>query len=66
MEEKKELNISEYEKIENEKEEKSKKKRKGFNMFHFSQEIIDGIKNIGYKNPTPIQKKSNSRNIIRI
>ena len=57
MEEKKELNISEYEKIENEKEEKSKKKRKGFNMFHFSEEIIEGIKNIGYKNPTPIQKK---------
>ena len=33
------------------------KKRKGFHIFHFSQEINQGIHNIGYKNPTPIQKK---------
>ena len=35
----------------------NQKKRKGFHIFHFSQEINQGIHNIGYKNPTPIQKK---------
>ena len=58
--------MEEEKKIENEKSEieniktsikTNKKKPKGFNIFHFNEEIIQGIKNIGYKNPTPIQKK---------
>ena len=36
---------------------KKTKKAKGFKVFHLTEEIYQGIKNIGYKNPTPIQKK---------
>ena len=45
---------------ENEKEEqlnKKTKKAKGFRAFHLTEELYQGIKLIGYKNPTPIQKK---------
>ena len=45
---------------ENEKEEKltkNNKKAKGFKAFHLTEELYQGIKLIGYKNPTPIQKK---------
>ena len=45
---------------ENEKEEKltkNNKKAKGFKTFHLTEELYQGIKLIGYKNPTPIQKK---------
>jgi ATP-dependent RNA helicase DDX54/DBP10 len=34
------------------------KKAKGFRSFSLSNEIIEGIKRMGYKNPTPIQRKS--------
>ena len=43
-----------------EKEEqtnKKSKKAKGFKAFHLNEEIYQAIKLIGYKNPTPIQKK---------
>ena len=40
-----------------EPQNKKMKKAKGFKVFHFTEEIYQGIKNIGYKNPTPIQKK---------
>jgi ATP-dependent RNA helicase DDX54/DBP10 len=33
------------------------KKAKGFRTFHFPEQIYQGIKNMGYKNPTPIQRK---------
>ena len=42
---------------ENEQKNKKTKKAKGFKVFHLTDEIYQGIKNIGYKNPTPIQKK---------
>ena len=45
---------------ESEKEEpmnKKNKKAKGFKAFHLTEELYQGIKLIGYKNPTPIQKK---------
>ena len=42
---------------ENEHQNKKTKKAKGFKVFHLTEEIYQGIKNIGYKNPTPIQKK---------
>ena len=42
---------------ENEFQNKKAKKAKGFKVFHLTEEIYQGIKNIGYKNPTPIQKK---------
>ena len=34
------------------------KKAKGFRSFSLSNEIIEGIKRMSYKNPTPIQRKS--------
>ena len=40
-----------------ETQNKKTKKAKGFKVFHLTEEIYQGIKNIGYKNPTPIQKK---------
>ena len=49
-------NIEEIEN-ENEPQNKKTKKAKGFKVFHLTEEIYQGIKNIGYKNPTPIQKK---------
>ena len=36
---------------------KKTKKAKGFKAFHLIEELYQGIKLIGYKNPTPIQKK---------
>ena len=36
---------------------KKSKKAKGFKAFHLNEEIYQAIKLIGYKNPTPIQKK---------
>jgi len=42
---------------ENGQQNKKTKKAKGFKVFHLTEEIYQGIKNIGYKNPTPIQKK---------
>ena len=42
---------------EDEPQNKKAKKPKGFKVFHLTEEIYQGIKNIGYKNPTPIQKK---------
>jgi len=45
---------------ESEKEEpinKKNKKAKGFKAFHLTEELYQGIRLIGYKNPTPIQKK---------
>ena len=36
---------------------KKQKKAKGFKAFHLTEELYQGIKLIGYKNPTPIQKK---------
>ena len=42
---------------ENEPQNKKTKKAKGFKVFHLTEEIYQGIKLIGYKNPTPIQKK---------
>ena len=33
------------------------KKAKGFRAFHFPEQVYQGIKNMGYKNPTPIQRK---------
>jgi len=41
----------------NGQQNKKAKKAKGFKVFHLTDEIYQGIKNIGYKNPTPIQKK---------
>lgn len=35
----------------------NQKKAKGFRAFHFSSQIEENIKRIGYKNPTPIQKR---------
>lgn len=34
------------------------KKAKGFRSFSLSNELIEGIKRMAYKNPTPIQRKS--------
>jgi superfamily II DNA/RNA helicase len=34
------------------------KKAKGFRSFSLSNEIIEGIKRMAYKNPTPIQRKT--------
>lgn len=34
------------------------KKAKGFRSFSLCNEIIEGIKRMGYKNPTPIQRKA--------
>ena len=48
-------NSEKEEPAENSKE--SKKKAKGFRAFHFTDQIYSAIRNIGYKNPTPIQKK---------
>ena len=45
------------ENIEENETQKKNKKAKGFKVFHLTEEIYQGIKNIGYKNPTPIQKK---------
>ena len=45
---------------ESEKEEpinKKNKKAKGFKAFHLTEGLYQGIRLIGYKNPTPIQKK---------
>ena len=53
------INYSESEE-DNEKAEqinKRTKKAKGFKAFHLTEELYQGIKMIGYKNPTPIQKK---------
>ena len=36
---------------------KKNKKAKGFKAFHLTEELYQGIRLIGYKNPTPIQKK---------
>ena len=35
----------------------SKKLKKGFRAFNFSQNILDSVFKFGYKFPTPIQKK---------
>ena len=39
------------------KEKQNNKKAKGFRAFHLNEQLYQGIKNIGYKNPTPIQRK---------
>ena len=52
-----ELNEEEEEKEEEEPLNKKTKKAKGFKAFHLTEELYQGIKLIGYKNPTPIQKK---------
>lgn len=39
------------------KHKKTEKKAKGFRTFGLSQEIFGGIKKMGYKMPTPIQRK---------
>ena len=38
--------------------EKTQKQKKGFRMFNFSDSIMQAIFKIGYKHPTPIQKKT--------
>lgn len=38
-------------------EKQNNKKAKGFRAFHLNEQIYSGIKNMGYKNPTPIQRK---------
>ena len=38
-------------------QQQNPKKAKGFRTFHFPEQIYQGIKNMGYKNPTPIQRK---------
>ena len=38
-------------------EKQNNKKAKGFRAFHLNEQLYQGIKNIGYKNPTPIQRK---------
>jgi len=43
--------------IDNLNKSKKDKKAKGFRSFNLSQEILEGIKRIGYKMPTPIQRK---------
>ena len=48
---------SEEEKEKEEQTNKKTKKAKGFKAFHLNEEIYQAIKLIGYKNPTPIQKK---------
>ena len=52
-----EENNEEENENENGQQNKKTKKAKGFKVFHLTEEIYQGIKNIGYKNPTPIQKK---------
>ena len=52
-----ELNGEEEEEKEDEPLNKKTKKAKGFKAFHLTEELYQGIKLIGYKNPTPIQKK---------
>ncbi|MCQ2817366.1 MAG: DEAD/DEAH box helicase, partial [archaeon] len=52
-----EMNKSEDDEDNFDQNKKNKKKAKGFRQFHLTEELYSGIKNIGYKNPTPIQKK---------
>jgi superfamily II DNA/RNA helicase len=40
------------------KEAKSVKKSKGFKAFNLNNGLIESIKKIGYKFPTPIQRKA--------
>jgi superfamily II DNA/RNA helicase len=37
---------------------KGNKKAKGFRAFNLDEKLIDAIKKIGYKFPTPIQRKT--------
>jgi superfamily II DNA/RNA helicase len=44
----------------------NKKKAKGFRTFNLNDNIMEAIKRIGYKFPTPIQRKNNSRYNVRV
>lgn len=43
--------------LQNLRKMKTEKKAKGFRTFNLSQEIYEGVKRMGYKMPTPIQRK---------
>jgi superfamily II DNA/RNA helicase len=58
FEDKNNMNTNEAFAIDNTKSLKNNKKAKGFRTFNLDENLIDAIKKIGYKFPTPIQRKA--------